>query len=252
MFTNDLNVILFGMRRSGQHAIINWLAGHFDEPVWFVNDVVNFSDPREGRGEQRAAKHPIYVENATSFADMWGEPKKVLFQSYEDHSLIGLNDAANEKVVGRSRKTVFVIVIRDPYNMFASRLRKDGPLYACSPLAIAMWKQYAREATGITEFRPGAVCVNYNRWFKEPQYRRELEAILGLGESDEWMDRVTGVGSSFSHLEMDGKAHEMDVFERWKSVSDSPFFRQLMLDVELACLSDMLFGKIVTETGGKR
>ena len=244
---NELNIIFFGMRRSGQHAILNWLAGHYDEPVWFFNDISAFAEPDKFGGDECATKLPIYVQNASKIENVWEQPKKVLFQTYEDKWYWPIETGKNDRVVGSSRKKIFVLFIRDPYNMFASRLCNTGPVFPCNDRSILMWKTYAREVLGRTEYRPQSVFINYNRWFKESEYRREIENVFGLNESDEWMNRVTGVGSTFSNKELDGKAHEMKVFERWKFAVRHPFFVKLIKDKEVRELSEDLFGTIIPD-----
>jgi hypothetical protein len=59
---NDLNVIFFGIRRGGQHAIINWVAAHFSELVWFFNDIAEFNNPEPIVDDTGAADLPEYVK----------------------------------------------------------------------------------------------------------------------------------------------------------------------------------------------
>lgn len=241
MVVNDVEYIFFGMRRGGQHAIIHWLASHFDEPVWFVNDIGTFNTPYIHEDdtnvyEPREFRNPCGVEN------FWKLRKKVLFQSYEDKAIDDLDLKANESVVGRSARRVFIIVIRDPLNLFASRMRNAGFVFRIESAHVKVWKQHARESLGYTSYLPDVVTISFNDWVSSAKYRRRIETILGLGSNDTSRNRVFGVGSSFDQRKYDGKADQMDVLNRWRAASTIPFFRELISDHEIWSLSESIFG----------
>lgn len=261
---NDLNVIFFGIRRGGQHAIINWVAAHFDAPIWFFNDIADFNNPEPTADDTGAADLPGYIKNPMSIPHVWRIPKKVLFQSYEDKSIRELNFEANARVIGPSRRTVCIIILRDLFNTIASRLPPvavfygdeywladgchdrcvPGSIFVVTPALRETWIEYAREVIGETHYLPNMVFINYNFWFKSNAYRRRLEKLMGLGVTDRGMEKVSGIGSSFSGREHDGCAQEMKVEERWKVYCHEDRYVNFFRFPRLWEIHDTLFGKI--------
>jgi hypothetical protein len=247
MVMNDLNVVFFGIRRGGQHAVINWVAAHFDEPVWFFNDIKEFNNPRPILDDTGATNLPEYIRNPMSIPDVWQIPKKVLFQSYEDRSIHGLNFDANARVIGESRRTICIIILRDLFNTVASRLSHPGPIFMVTPAIRTRWMDYAKEAIGETHHLPNVVFINYNLWFKNETYRRRLERTLGLRMTDRGIENVSGVGSSFSGKEQNGRAQTMRVEERWKNYCNDNRYVNFFKVPQLWELHDLLFGEIAEQ-----
>ncbi len=245
---NKLELRFHGMRRAGNHAVVYWLAHHFDEPVWFANDIWSFDEPQIWTKRQRVMEalgmyEPECVLSPSEVSNFWEMPKNVVFHSYEDKCLASLNFAANRAVVGDSEKTWDVLVVRDPFNLFASRLAIQNPfVYPVNAESVEMWKEHAREALGYTDLLPNRICVSFNQWATWVGHRTDIEKCLGLSRCDKGLNDVKGLGSSF-----DGKARdasEMDVFGRWRRFAGSPGFRSLFADEELWELSGQLFGHI--------
>lgn len=244
MVMNDINVVFFGIRRGGQHAVINWVAAHFDEPVWFFNDIKDFNNPEPILDDTGATSLPEYVRNPMSIPNVWQIPKKVLFQSYEDRSIHGLNFEANARIVGESRRTICVIILRDLFNTIASRFSHPGPVFQVTPAIRERWMDYAREAIGETHYLPNMVFINYNLWFKSDLYRRRLERLMGLGATDRGIENISGVGSSFSGKAQDGQARSMRVGDRWTAYCHDNRYVSIFWVPRLWELHDALFGKI--------
>jgi len=243
---NDLNVVFFGLRRGGQHAVINWVAAHFEEPVWFFNDICDFNNPEPIIDDTGATKPSYYVPTPMKIPNVWQIPKGIVFQSYEDKPIDNLDFQANARVVGESKKTICVIILRDLFNTVASRMAHPSFLmFKVEPWLKERWEQYAMEAIGETSYLPNMVVINYNFWFRSEIYRRRLERLMGLGVTDEGMNTVSGVGSSFSWLKHDGKAQNMKVEKRWERWQGERrymgFFRESPRIWEL---HDTIFGKI--------
>lgn len=99
-----------------------------------------------------------------------------------------------------------VVVIRDPYNLWASRYKA--------------YKSFSQEEYSmyIEHINSSFYTINYNNWFTSIDYRKQISLILGLEFSDKNLNMITNVGSSFSGRDYDGKAQEMKVLERYKLV----------------------------------
>ena len=87
-----------------------------------------------------------------------------------------------------------VLVLRDPYNMLASRIRKasqnrtpypkeNGPIMPASYLRYG--RRTAREYLGLTGHLENKVAVYFNDWFSSHDYRQQLSLAMGLDFSDE-------------------------------------------------------------------
>lgn len=233
------DVAVIGLRRSGNHAIIEWLIAACPGSVLFLNEALPNVRPNRTRqrewhwfpaGERRARGTLVY--------------------SYEDQSLLaltGLTRAGKRAAwTGPARARFDLLILRDPFNMLASRLQwKLESVDRLQQVARA-WKAYAAEFLGDTDTLPHKVPVSYNRWVADEGYRHELAVRLGVEPTDAGRNKVSplGGGSSFDGTTHDGRASEMKVLERWRHFADDPRFRALVADPELHELSARAFGVI--------
>ena len=255
---NQTEVRLIGMSRSGNHAIAQWILAQASGRVCFLNAAEGRSNPfltaramDEGR--------PSYWTNIRTFdlaAEQRGEwcRKDLLLFSHEDgylgRSCSAEFEQAHDAFVGASRRRVDVLILRDPFNLFASRLRCLWGLLT-PRTTVKVWKQHAREFLRETRYlRHEPVVISYNRWCVDRDYRRRIAEALGLAFTDAGRRRVwpCNGGSSFDGRAYDGRADAMRVFDRWRHYADDPSFRR-MFDAELCALSDRIVGPIPgTET----
>ncbi|WEK52369.1 MAG: hypothetical protein P0Y66_10525 [Candidatus Kaistia colombiensis] len=109
------------------------------------------------------------------------------------------------------RRCQHILLLRDPLNMFASRIRMSGGMHvvyggeradAYFQNSIALWKMHAREFLGETNRLPDHVGVYYDRWVVDPTYRAEIAASLRLAPDEGALNRVAveGGGSSFEGM----------------------------------------------------
>ncbi len=253
----------YAMMRSGQHAIINWIFGQISDPVYYRNDILCFkgSKARIDRGRWRAPngapEDGVFPYYAYNIEDISIENIDSIYKSYKDVLC---------KV--RPKSKVKVIIIRDPFNMFASRYRffdrintlrrdsgrslikeahntnKNSLISWCGTNAFQRWKEYAREALGDTNFLgENKIVINYNHWFSSRSYRKSKSKELGLDFSDSKLNFVpgNGYGSSFDLRTMNGKAQDMGVLKRWLRLPNSGRFVTRFDDAELVNLSYRLW-----------
>lgn len=263
-FTNHHELRVVGMSRSGNHSIINWIIGQLQGRYCFLNCAEPKTNPffsarplqEEDMGKTYSVNYPDFDLNAEKSGHF--SQKDYLIHSYEDCFLGMLNhktfEEQHDAFVGPSRRRLEILVIRDPFNLFASRKRSglfsgqfDLSSKPVTPLtARRIWKQHAREALGEKKFFSNKrVLINYNLWAFDPEYRKNIAAALGLDFSDAGIQEVSQVagGSSFDGLKYANKAHKMEVLERWKHyVHDQDF--QKIFDEEMISLSRKLFGPI--------
>lgn len=244
---NEWRVV--GMSRSGNHAIINWLLAQTGGRTCFLNCVEPKNNPFcwpriTGSGLAYAVNYAGFDLERERGGEL--SPKDHLIYSHEDCFLGSLRDgpweAFHDEWVGASAARRDILILRDPFNLFASR-RKQG--IGVSPRrAMQIWKQHAREFLGERRVLPRRpVPVSYNHWVRSRDYRRRLAETLGLRFTDARFDEVadTAGGSSFDGLRYRRRASQMKVFDRWRAFADEDDYRRLF-DDEAVRLAEAIFG----------
>ena len=221
-----------GLRRTGNHAIINWIVNQQKGKKLFINDTPTLASPYRNN----------YQPPDDGYLD-------TLIYSHEDRRLNYVGNPYFEKrhdtFVGKSKKRFDVLILRDPFNLFASRYHSDRTrVYANSLSVPDMWIMYAREYLGITNFlKHNKVLINYNKWCTDFLYRKKLAEQLELEFTDEGFEKVSivGKGSSFDGIEYNNKASKMKVLERWKSFQNDENYIKYFQDKIIIDLSDKIF-----------
>lgn len=257
-FINEVEIRFVGIRRSGNHAVINWLATQFDHPVHFINNAPARISPfawARGYGDEKTADISNTVQRFPDDRPPRFEPKQVLLYSHEDCFLddlaVASPTARRDRYVGTSRRRFDVLLLRDPYNLFASRFAFTlGDMTPdADPLIVdkirVMWKQHAREFLGETAYLgPETIRIDFSRWRADATFRKEVAGRLGRPLNDDELERVPDVarGSSFDALARDGEADLMDLDQRWRHYLGDPRFRRVTRDRELVELAERIFG----------
>lgn len=262
--TNDLALHVCALQRSGHHAVVQWIFENAEAPKCFLNHCQPDRSPFESCkvSESLAVGIDILAEREGKRG-----AKRFLICNYEDVDLGRLRYLGRSQPmqswIGRSGEAICVLVIRDPFNNFASKYRWFVSKKAWAPSLDdirrmpAMWKGHAYEAVGLTcHISARKLVVRFNDWFKDPQYRATLAAELKLRSADKGRERVAPWGpntwgDSVDGLTFDGRASEMDVNGRWRLYQDDDFFRSLF-DDELIELSNQIFGPVADILKGRR
>jgi len=263
-YTNEKEIRFVGLQRSGNHAIINWIYCQCSEPRCHLNWVKVDQNPFycfQRRATVREFQKDFFTKFNINAEKIGMFSKKNLFMfSYEDEHLEKIVSEKFEKNremwIGRSKKRYDLLLLRDPFNLFASRLKKEDDIienkYSLrkeSERAIlsAMWKGHAKEFLGETSIlKNNKVCVNYNKWVSDREYRRIIAGLLDLEFTDAGVEEVLhiGGGSSFDRIKYNQKASDMKVLERWKHYIDDDDFLDIFKDREIIDLSHKIFGEI--------
>jgi len=304
-FTNELEIRVFGLRRSGNHAIINWLAAQAPSPVHFFNCCPLDGHPfrtNKGRGTREGTdiadifvRHPKMKNRpSVDLQNLVRMRKDVLLYSFEnvDITVLRCREIPHDRVqsVGRSRRRVDVLILRDLFNWMASKLvcrgrrsfaepgwhkdkfkdpcsfftpyegwEKDaaeigGRDYTKVPESIAMWVTYAREFLGETDLLEERLAISFDRWFVDREFRKAISSAIGFKFTDRGKNIVAAVhgkGSSFDNLDFDGRAEEMKVLERWTELADNRLYRCIFDHFpEAVTLNDRIFRESPFELGG--
>jgi len=221
--------VVAGMRRSGLHAFTDWLMAGLDGPTLLLNNVRLDAL----HGDKRCVTFSQGHESSTSDSEH-------IVVIFEDKRLPSVRSAPLLRCLGGpTDQRKHLVVIRDPYNLTASRLRRHRTgRRGMPPRSVAsLWPRHAQHGK---QWMP---CV-YNRWFTGEAYRAELAGSLGLPSCPELPTHVAqaGRGSSFDGLKYDGNARQMQVLDRWRAYADDPEYRRLVSDPRLATLSEKLCG----------
>jgi len=221
--------IVSGMRRSGIHAFTDWFMAGLEGPTLLLNNVRLNSLHHDKR----------CVTFSTGYESSTNENEHIVV-IFEDKRLPSVCSAPLLRCLGGSDdEQKHLVVIRDPYNLTASRLRRyrTGRRGMPPRTVASVWPRHAKHGK---EWTP---CV-YNRWFTDEAYRTELAASLGLSSCPELPTHVAraGRGSSFDGLEYDGNAQQMQVLDRWRAYANDPEYRRLVSDPQLAKLSEEICG----------
>ncbi|NEO54345.1 MAG: hypothetical protein F6K54_15385, partial [Okeania sp. SIO3B5] len=210
---NQKEIRVAGMKRTGNHAIINWVKSQQNGDVGFINNVLANQNPYRYKYENLRDQFPEHkwaIEHNRQQAKGNFIKRDCLIYSYEDFPLDQIASDKFERnhdlYLGKSAMRYDLLIIRDPFNLFASRLKISSQakhfLSVNSPnkTMIDLWIDYAKEYLGETNYlKHNKVCVNYNQWFADIEYRRKIAEKLQIEFSDAGIDKVTsfGGGSSF-------------------------------------------------------
>jgi hypothetical protein len=233
----------FAMMRSGQHAIINWLLAQLPQHT-FVND-------------------PLYPTQ--TFGAKLSKPDDLfLVYNIEDRFIVAGIEECKEKIYDHSEERegdiVNVLIIRDPFNMFASRYARETSrknlttgekqhenIVDCSwsPLggwtsqqAVVCWKSHVKEVASPSDIN---LIINYNKWAVDEEYRKQISEFFEIEFNDSAFNEmaiVQGEGSSFDGTT---KKENSKVLNRYKRYKYDKYFVSLF-DKETNDLAKEIFG----------
>ena len=243
--------ISFGLQRSGQHVIIDWICRGFVDAIHLNHcrffkkdhDRVVLS-PKRGRRVIYTASmvHDSKVQGRNNYErSLPASPQCKLLYSLED---IRLSDAGINHIIQKYHHCK-ILILRDPANWLASSIQLRRFTKETLAKKVAVLKEYLEFANRTAQNRgPNWLVINFNRFIEEPDYRRELGRELQIKsfEMAEEALKLTptfGGGSSFRG-EDDPASHPLN---RWVKFSSDPFFLSTLSDSELIAQSEYFFGK---------
>jgi hypothetical protein len=221
---------VYHLKRSGGHGVVDWILAMHDGHKIHYN--------------QAARLEPGMIRPA-QICPYPGDIDKPLLEllSCEDLPLRVMHYLQSPQSPRRT-----VLMLRDPYNLFASRLKmkRNQSALGREDLAeavvvnVPLWKEYAREYVA-PRVLPHAIRLNFNRWYDEVAYRKEMAERLELPFSDRGFGSKAGWvfsrGSSFGERD----PRRMDLGNRWKSFQNDPEYLGYF-DDEVRALAQQIFG----------
>jgi tetratricopeptide (TPR) repeat protein len=222
--------MFYATKRSGHHAVINWFAKQSPGSVVHYNNLVIDSFIK-GHIEP----HPPGTHMVNRYSK---ETPNVFLYNWEDiktdqHANIIKSPLCEGEIIGP------IIIIRDFYNMIASSMANMGVRINSNPdlnVVKEIWKQHAQACINGQDF------INYNKWFRDKDYRNFISQKYGISNSDDGLDEILPYagGSSFDKMKYDGQARKMKVEERYKEYLDNKEFLSL-IDDEINELNKNIF-----------
>jgi len=250
-----------GMKRNGNHGIVNWLLAQHSGHAVFCN-ALHGSESLTSIGSDpiEAFDHnpELNKVDLTSACD-----KEILLLTYEDHPVGGVIEPKSRdhypSWIGHAvNREISISVLRDPFNYFASRLQAElngtyplefwGDCFSKGDAAKlwAKWKSYARRfinftASGSADLIP----ISYNHWTTSLEYRKQLCLKLDIElRHDEERKVVTGWGAGSSFNE--GIWQQPDTYmNRWRSFLDNKSLFEATKDEELIHLARTIFKDVI-------
>lgn len=271
---NKKEIVVFGIPRSGTHAIIHWLISHHGPRVVHL-DNIQTSQPYAGCGSitckglsvwktkpdlkhlwLRFQRHPITYDARDELVNLGYirsiSPKNCLILSYENEfatsDIFTTFQHNHDLEVGCSETSYQAAILRDAYNLFASQLA--SPFFTPDIIlaSIQAYKRLARLFLDAEKQKQLKIrCINFNKWVAEPAYRIELATHFNFITYGTPYLRVSkiGYGSSFEGTLKNNRAMEMKVSERWKYFITHPAYHVIFQDQELVELTAEIFGEIL-------
>lgn len=238
-FTPGQVLRLFGMRRSGNHAIANWLqrnspTGH----SVFLNNCKPTNDPfksfRSIELDGEHASHRKATSDLASVTGAAGDGALLLF-SYED--VTPAMFAPKRAVSGPFNEALLtgnVLIYRGFLNWVASLLKKMQGNASYSLLrrnavllqAIDFYGLLLRQVDQADEL--GFTCICYDDWVKDEGYRAKILAQLGLPVRDNTLGQVQSYGGGSSFQKQVDNAGELEVSRRWHQMAEDQEFAAVL------------------------
>ncbi|NIQ80616.1 MAG: hypothetical protein GTN93_21495 [Anaerolineae bacterium] len=133
-----------------------------------------------------------------------------------------------------------VLVLRDPYNCFASCIKRWGVRWAEFSWQSQIWKNLAKMAvSGEADGRGYVVCL-FDRWYTEKPYREGVSKQMDLKHTDDGFG-IVRQPSSFEEFARDHR--KLHLFDRWQEFKDNEKYRSLF-DDEVHALAQKLWPDI--------
>lgn len=216
---------IHGIRRSGNHIVINWIAENFLEKfkkVIFFNDINPMLNEVKVKGSTLPCINHPFTLLSDNFDCVIASLENRLCDERENLNEYRFYDFFKEK----KRTKYEIIVIRDFYNLLASQYQatmvnnwgyaksRGGDLRNNFGGFEDMWAIYVDKAKKKE-------MIVYDDFIHKSGYRKELALKLGFADQDVGLAKVPGYGFGSSFKD---KEHKNKQRERWKIMLNNKGF----------------------------
>lgn len=238
-FEPGVSLRAFGMRRSGNHAILAWLQRNAPGgSSVFLNNCKPGTDPlRNARGvevngervSQKKANSDL--SSVTQAAGRGG----LFLVSYEDTSPAEFD--GGRQASGNFDEALFsqnILIYRSFLNWAASLLKKMQPnesytLVRRNAILLRTIDSYIRLLQMVRQASDlGVTPICYDRWLAEPDYRAALLGSLGLALCDNGLGEVQRYGGGSSFQKQASSVAELQTDQRWLQMLDDPEYQAVL------------------------
>ena len=255
--------ITIALKRSGHHAIINWLCHHLKSAIhlnhctFIRKNQKMMIIPCAGRfvyyknQERLDSGCLLNTQSNYSLDLLFEEIKQIgkfenLLYSFEE---IDLNNPYLKKFIKRYHPIV-ILIIRDPYNCFASAFQHHDGKNTLTELAEKKEKliSYLKQALGTENYiNYPIIPIDYGKWVQDKFYRGSLLKKLDTPFCDKAESSIAqiqpfGEGSSFDGTQIDYNSLQKRVFNRWKMYQNNSDYLNLLNDDLLSNITWEFFG----------
>lgn len=222
----------YAQKRSGHHAVINWLRFQLPGVHVFLNACKPSGSPLTtcALSQSRIGyrERDIRLRRAMLYPALKLSVVRYLLYNYEDY----LPPSTPISCCGSTTDPVAFVILRSPANLLASRMIRQLTFHSkheeMTPEILAeklsqvvkTWIDFAQLYLEGNYF-----CIYYDKWLTDLDYKRTLMERLNIVYREPTRDEIAqwGPGSSFEGDE--GIAgSSLDVLNRWKVYRDDPRF----------------------------
>lgn len=238
-FAPGMVLRVFGMRRSGNHAIAAWLLRNApDGRSVYLNNCRAGRNPLDSFRSVEINGQPVPVkpalEDLSSVADVAGDGSLLLI-SYED--TLPSESRKGRPVSGdfdENRIDADLIIYRGFVNWIASLVKKlqanpEFSLTRRSAVALRAIDTYAH-LLALIEAREQLrlTCICYDQWVQNEEYRRGVLRDLGLQANDTALGPVRREGGGSSFQANTRNADDLAPARRWAQMADDPEYQAIL------------------------
>ena len=247
---NSTLIFLFATKRSGHHAILNWIAMNMKMSSLHINDIdlnkfISNTSICSTKGTTPYVMYEMSKNNLTRYAHYETSIKKFTnFLKTVNTYIFNLEDYVYDSFELETPKKVLDYgILRDFYNNLSSELHAPGSDKVDFNLILDkitnMKKAWLSIAYKYLENHKKVIL--FNEWHKNKNYRDEICNRLDLNNFDFGFDIQSKFGGGSSFNNKPNTPHFTDLHTRYKPIIDMPLFRQFAYDPEIIELNKKIF-----------
>lgn len=229
------NIFTMGIRRSGNHAIAQWLMPQINEKLIYFNDF-DFSQINSEKlldirkisyieGDNETLKYDLKKDNNVPI--LYGLENQSIndfFNKYKKWEDIFNNILESKQQEPISNDNTYINIIRNPWNNVASELQwfyNRGNFNVELDKLYELWDEYYDNWNNKNN---NITTIIYDKWFISEDYRKEISKKLNINFTDKNLNKIhqTGNGSSFTKQLYNGLAQKMNVLRRYDEIKNFP------------------------------
>ena len=191
------NINFFSLCRSGHHAVIFWL----------INNLGGCEEETHLQKYTNIETGLVYYNNIGVYKPTFPKKYNWLITNTEDQEFIsGENN---------------IVIVRDFYNLLASRYKKYGELLGLREKdyitnlqnLVATWKQHAKVLLAFPE-----KGISYNFWLKGKSYRDSVASRFGIPNEVDNINYVPSIGGGSSFVGVQKEKDIESYLHRYKQI----------------------------------